>query len=63
MEDRRLQLIPGKEALAYVNEHLQATYGVSLTPTAIINAMEISEVPLAVKTLINRIEEFSTTAP
>jgi hypothetical protein len=58
-EGRRLNLIPGKEALVRVNQWLQREYGISLTPTSIINAMTDSEIPDGIVRLIEQVEEFS----
>lgn len=56
---KRLEVIPGKEALSYVNSRFQEKYGISLTPTAIIDAMIIDEVPAEMKELISKLAEFS----
>lgn len=58
-----LQMIPGKEALSAVNTELQTQYQVSLTPTSIVDAMNIAEIPLEVKLLLSDLAEFSTQAP
>jgi len=55
----RLALISGKEALADVNKYLQRKYGVSVTPTAIIDAMYVDEIPSELKELIDMLEAFS----
>lgn len=41
----RLAVIPGKEAISFLNQHLQEEYGVSITPTAIADAMRVDEIP------------------
>jgi len=56
---RRLELISGKDALSAVNQHLQDRYGVSVTPTGIIDAMHIDEVPDEMKQLVLDIAEFA----
>jgi ABC-type multidrug transport system ATPase subunit len=56
---KRLALIPGKEAISYLNQHLQNEYGVSLTPTAIIDAMRIDEIPTKMQKLVRDLSEFS----
>jgi hypothetical protein len=58
----RLDLVPGKEALAFINKHLQESYGVSITPTAVVEAMYSEEMPQEMVTLIRRLEEFSATS-
>jgi hypothetical protein len=57
---KRLALIPGKEAVSYLNQLLQDQYGVSLTPTAIIDAMRIDEIPTEMQKLVRDLSEFST---
>jgi hypothetical protein len=56
----RLNVIPGKDAISALNQHLQDTYGVSITPTAIIDAMNVSEVPTEMRELIEDISRFSS---
>jgi len=58
-QESRLRLIPGKEALSYVNNHLQADYGVSLTERSIIDAMRTEEVPDEMAGLIESLRNFS----
>ena len=54
-----IQIIPGKESLATVNEQLQEKFGVSVTSTAIIDAMSIEEIPKELKTLLHDIAQFA----
>jgi energy-coupling factor transporter ATP-binding protein EcfA2 len=58
----RVALIPGKDALADFNRRAQETYGSSVTPTAVIAAMPLDQVPREVRDLIESIRQFSTTA-
>jgi hypothetical protein len=55
-----LQMILGKEALGTVNEELQRRFGVSITPTAIIESMKIDEIPDDVVTLLRGLESFAS---
>jgi hypothetical protein len=57
-EERRLEVIPGKDALSALNQGLQARHKISVTPTAIIDAMKLEEVPTEMKNLIRTISEF-----
>ncbi|MFO0812652.1 MAG: AAA family ATPase [Gemmatales bacterium] len=57
--DSQMLLVPGKEALSAVNQQLQKDYGVSITPTAIIEAMRVDEVPSEMTVLIETIEQFA----
>jgi energy-coupling factor transporter ATP-binding protein EcfA2 len=59
----RLRIIPGKDALSALNQHFQKDFGISVTNTAIIDAMKPAEVPQALKTLIERIASFSKLKP
>jgi predicted ATPase len=54
----RLKVIPGKEALGVLNRSLQGKYGVNLTPTAIIDAMTMDEVPEEMRDLIKSIGRY-----
>ncbi len=54
-----LQVVPGKEALATVNKQLQEKFGVSVTPTAIIDAMSVEEVPGQLKELLQKLAQFA----
>ncbi|TPL02401.1 MULTISPECIES: AAA family ATPase [unclassified Mesorhizobium] len=56
----RLGLIPGKEALTFINQALQDEYKISVTPTSIIDAMRLEEIPVEMKELIERIAAFSS---
>lgn len=55
----QLNLIPGKEALSRINSGLQATHSVTVSPTAIIKAMKVDEIPEEMADLLKRIDEFS----
>lgn len=56
---RPFEVIPGKEALAAVNAHLQATFGVSITTTALVDAMSREEIPESLQALLGRLAEFA----
>ena len=56
----RLCLVPGKDALGWVNRNAQELYGVSVTPTAIIDAMRTDEIPSEMRALVGMLSEFST---
>jgi len=58
--ESRLEAIPGKEAISVVNQHLQKEYGVSVTATAIIDAMRADEVPSEMQTLIHEVSTFAS---
>ena len=57
--DSQMKLIPGKEAISKINAHLQDQYGISITPTAIIDAMRVDEIPNDIKRLIDDIARFA----
>lgn len=57
----RFAIIPGKEAISHLNGKLQGTYGVSLTPSAIADAMRIQELPLMAKVLIEGLDKFAAS--
>lgn len=57
----RLEVIPGKEAMSAVNQHLQQQYGVTVTATAIVDAMQVDEIPADMKQLIRDISQFASS--
>ena len=50
---KRLQVIPGKDALSTFNPYLQSEFGVSVTPTGIVDAMRIEEIPEELRNLLS----------
>jgi hypothetical protein len=59
----RLCLVPGKDALGWVNRNAQERYGVSVTATAIIDAMHADEIPAEMRALVEMLSEFSAHDP
>jgi hypothetical protein len=57
---RAIQIVPGKDALAALNQEVQASCGVSITPTSIISAMRRDEIPSEMNTLIECLAGFSS---
>ncbi|HEX2890981.1 MAG TPA: hypothetical protein VHP59_31355, partial [Vineibacter terrae] len=55
----RLEVIPGKEAIAVFNQHLQEKYGISITHTSILDAMRNDEIAQEMKGLIIDLDKFS----
>ncbi|QIG49392.1 AAA family ATPase [Nordella sp. HKS 07] len=62
VEKTRLGLLPGKDALGAINKHLQGEYGVSITPSAIIDAMRSDEIPAEMIKLISMLTKFSVSS-
>lgn len=58
-KQNRLKMVPGKEAMSIFNQKLQERYGVSITPTGIIDAMTLEELPREMKKLVEVLTEFS----
>lgn len=54
-----LRMIPGKDALAHVNQALQERLGVSVTPTGIVEAMRVGEVPGEMASLLHLLSNFA----
>jgi len=61
--NKRLAMIPGKEAIAAINQHLQSAYKVSVTPTAIVDAMYTEEIPSDAKQLVIGLAGFVSRNP
>ena len=57
--NRRLELIPAKDALSTVNEHLQENYSVNVTFSGIINALCVGEIPAEMRNLLHKISKFA----
>jgi energy-coupling factor transporter ATP-binding protein EcfA2 len=57
--EARLDMVPGKAVLSVLNEHLQKTLGVTITPRLIIDAMLVSEIAPEMKEIITALEQFS----
>ncbi|HEY3776972.1 MAG TPA: AAA family ATPase [Rhizomicrobium sp.] len=54
----RVAMIPGKEALSFVNEQLQNRYGVTVTANAIIDAMVMDEIPAGIREVVDTLARF-----
>jgi AAA15 family ATPase/GTPase len=54
----RIDCIPGKEALSFINRQLGEVLGISLTPTSIIESMPRSSVPNEMEGLVAKIKHF-----
>ncbi|MBL8546612.1 MAG: AAA family ATPase [Hyphomonadaceae bacterium] len=61
--DERLRCIPGKDAFSAVNKALQDKYGISLTPTAVLDAMLVGEMSRDVVALLEMLKQFSSAKP
>jgi hypothetical protein len=57
----RLAMIPGKEAISFVNQYLSSDFGISITHTSIIDAMHIEEIPKELCSLIRTLDDFART--
>jgi hypothetical protein len=61
--EQRRNVLPGKELLAALNRYLQEQYKVTLTPAAIIGAMQAEEVPEDMRNLIEELDHFRVQVP
>lgn len=59
----RLALLPGKEALGEANRVLQERHGVSLTTSAVIDAMLTDEIPEEIVAVVAMLKAFSKAKP
>jgi AAA domain, putative AbiEii toxin, Type IV TA system len=59
--DSRLKVIPGKEALSALNGALQKRYGISITATAIIDAMSTNEIADEMKRIVSDLSVFASS--
>ncbi|HZE52593.1 MAG TPA: AAA family ATPase [Bradyrhizobium sp.] len=59
----RLAIIPGKDTLGAINGHLQEKFDVNITPTSIVDAMMVDEIPKEMKLLLADLGAFSSMKP
>ena len=52
----RLALVPGKELLSRLNNHLQNTYKIAITPRQIIAQFQVAEIPQEIRTVVEQLE-------
>jgi len=55
---KRLMLVPGKETLAAINTHLQATYGITVSASHIIECFRNDEIPTEMIEILEQIDRF-----
>lgn len=56
--DTRLSLVPGKEVLRLLRQHVQSTLGVTLTEARIVDSMSADDIPGDMRRLLQALEEF-----
>ena len=54
----RLKIVPGKEVLSLLNQHLQEEYGISISIKFIIDCYSLNEIPEDIHNLIISLEDF-----
>lgn len=57
--ERQAEVIPGKEALAHLNQQFQEHFKVSITPTGIVDAMRSNEIPKEMIELLAKLKNFA----
>lgn len=55
---RRILIVPGKDALAKLNEYLQNTYEVSISSSLIVECFRKDDIPPEIAQLVQEIEDF-----
>ena len=60
--ETKLNLVSGKELLSKLNTQIQNDFGVTITPTLIIEMMTLEEIPLEMKELIKSLDDFAKKA-
>ncbi|QLH71315.1 ATP-dependent nuclease [Rhodopseudomonas palustris] len=58
----KLYAIPGKDALAAINNALQSQLGVNVTPTSVVDAMRTEEIPAEMTSLVSMLGDFASRA-
>ena len=56
--ESRLRVVPGKQVLRRVREHLQEKYGISLTTRMLVNELLADEIPGDLRDTLHQIEDF-----
>ena len=56
--DSRLALCPGKRTIALLNQHLQATYGITVSPNYIAQRFSSGQIPDEIRGLIESLDAF-----
>ncbi|ANL26472.1 hypothetical protein AMC90_CH00597 [Rhizobium phaseoli] len=60
--DRCFELVPAKDALSILNAYIAEKFGISITASAIIDAMHADEIPRDMANLVEELEKFSKLA-
>ncbi|RYE29333.1 MAG: hypothetical protein EOP23_21710 [Hyphomicrobiales bacterium] len=58
-----LCMLPGKEAISYINKELQDSFSTNVTSTSIIDNMKTEEIPTDMKKMIESLDSFSRKSP
>jgi hypothetical protein len=58
-QTQRLSIIPGKEALSWLNRIFQEKYGITISSTNIIHKLQPAEIPEGIRKLIQSLRQFS----
>ena len=56
---KRRDMLPGKDALSFLNKEFQASAKISVTPSSIVSAMKTADIPVEMLKLIDGISAFS----
>lgn len=56
--DTRMEIVPGKEVLGKIRDKIQKEYKVNLTEMKIIDAIEKTDIPPDLKSLLQKLEEY-----
>ncbi|TWT62326.1 ATP-dependent nuclease [Rubinisphaera italica] len=60
--ETRMNIVSGKKFLSIVNREIQNKHNKTISPSKIINSMKLHEIPEDMVLLINKLEEFRTSA-
>jgi hypothetical protein len=61
--ETRLNLVPGKDVLSLLNQHLQAEYQISIAPLQIVGEFDEADIPKEMLVLVRRLEELRRKMP
>jgi len=57
--EQRLLMVPGKDVLASLNSYLQDTFGITITPTLIVDSFMVGDIYPEMSELVELIDKFS----
>lgn len=61
--DKRLRIVPGKEVLRQLRQHVKETHSVTLTDHRLVSAFKRKDIPTDLLDLLSKLEQFRVKEP